>query len=88
MVNVSPDSLVVVVVVVVWFRGKLNLTLLLEHNELVENPVLDSGLSEFLLLLEVVVRLLIVELERFKAGRRTNPYVVPELELDTLRRSS
>lgn len=61
--------------------GKLNLTLLLEHKELVEYRglvvVLVSLLVSrvlWLLLLLVIFRLLLVEEDRFKAeGRLTNP---------------
>ena len=62
--------------------GKLNLTLLLEHKELVEYrglvvvlvSLLVSRVLWLLLLVVVIFRLLFVEEDRFKAeGRLTNP---------------
>ena len=62
--------------------GKLNLTLLLEHKELVEYrglvvvlvSLLVSRVLWLLLLVVVIFRLLLVEEDRFKAeGRLTNP---------------
>ena len=68
-------------------RGKLNLTDLFEHNELVEYPAglvfpdfPQAGLVRFF-----IPPFMVIDDDLFRAGLLTKPYVVPaELEFETL----